>query len=375
MRNEPFRLFFPLGALLAWAGVMPWLLYGVGASQEYRAVFHSVAQVQGFLTCFAVGFLFTFVPRRTGTAPPRTWELVAAAAGPVLSCAAAFDGRWALSQGLWLAAAGVVIAFAVRRLRVEQAARLPGVFLWVPIALVGGAAGAVLTLVAAMEGPHQAPQLWQLGRGLVLQGMVTGLAVGVGGSMLGAFTRGEPPAEADPLHGGRARLLNGAAALAFLATFLLETQGAPRLALALRGALCGAALAIPARLWRLPSVPGLHRRLLWAAAWLVPAGYLVAAAIPEQRAAVLHIAFIGGFGLLALAVSVHVALSHGGAPEALSRQPLRTWALGLFMGAALGFRLLAGFDAGHSHLWIALAAAAFLSATAAWAALVAPALR
>src|SRR5437667_37528 len=83
-RREPYLLFFPLGALLAWAGVLPWLLFSLGATGlygpmfeaiGYRAAFHPVAQVEGFLTCFAVGFLFTFIPRRTGTAPPAAWEM------------------------------------------------------------------------------------------------------------------------------------------------------------------------------------------------------------------------------------------------------------------------------------------------------------
>src|SRR5437763_8630055 len=86
-RREPYLLLFPLGALLAWAGVLPWLLFSLGATSlylpmfeaiGYRAAFHPVAQVEGFLTCFAVGCLFTFIPPRTGTAPP-AWSQMAVA--------------------------------------------------------------------------------------------------------------------------------------------------------------------------------------------------------------------------------------------------------------------------------------------------------
>jgi hypothetical protein len=69
-RAEPYRILFPLGALLAWAGVLHWLLLATGATDEYRSTFHAIAQIQGLMTCFAVGFLFTFIPRRTG-APAR----------------------------------------------------------------------------------------------------------------------------------------------------------------------------------------------------------------------------------------------------------------------------------------------------------------
>src|SRR5919201_6597971 len=91
-RREPYLLLFPLGALLAWAGVLPWLLFSLRATAlyqpmfeaiGYRAAFHPVAQVEGFLTCFAVGFLFTFIPRRTGTGPPAAWQMIVALAAPL----------------------------------------------------------------------------------------------------------------------------------------------------------------------------------------------------------------------------------------------------------------------------------------------------
>ena len=69
-RREPYKVLFPLGMLLAWAGVLHWFLHGIGVLHDYRPVFHSIAQIQGFMMCFAVGFLFTAIPRRTGTWPP-----------------------------------------------------------------------------------------------------------------------------------------------------------------------------------------------------------------------------------------------------------------------------------------------------------------
>src|SRR5438067_5750236 len=106
-RREPYLLLFPLGALLAWAGVLPWLLFALGATPlyvpmleaiGYRAAFHPIAQVEGFLTCFAVGFLFTFVPRRTGTAPPAAWQMILALAAPVAAVVFAWFEWWLAAQ-------------------------------------------------------------------------------------------------------------------------------------------------------------------------------------------------------------------------------------------------------------------------------------
>jgi uncharacterized protein involved in response to NO len=276
---------------------------------------------------------------------------------------------------LWLAGFAALAAFALRRvLPATSRERVPGVFVWVPIALVAGLAGACSIAAAALLGPAEAPGLWALGRGLVLQGLFTGLVVGVGGTMLPTLTRGEPSPGAGP-RGRVARALQAAAAVLFLASFPLEVWLAPRLGLALRALVAGGVLVWTARLCRLPTAPGLHRRLIWLSAWLLPAGYALAAAVPAQRVAALHVVFIGCFGLMALSVSLHVALSHGGRPERLAGRPAAVWALGALLLLALAFRLLVGFDPSRLERWLGLAAAAFLLGTAAWAALVVPAIR
>lgn len=374
LRRDPWRAFFPLGVLLGWAGVVHWLLYAAGASDRYDAVFHATAQIQGFLTAIALGFLFTFVPRRTETPPPSAPALAAGLAAPVAVTALAWQGHWAIGQVVWAACIGGAAIFVGRRVLTPGAARrLPAVFVWVPVALLAGIAGAALVAVAAALGPHEEPQLWSLGRGWLLQGFVTALVVGVGGTMLPALTRAEPPRLT--AGAGTGRLGQIAAALLFLASFPVEVYALPRLGLALRAVVAGGVLVGGARLWRPPAVPGLHRRLMWIAAWLLPIGYLAAAAWPEQRSTALHVAFIGGFALLALSVALHVALSHGGHPERLAGRPWQVWCTGLLLLAATVFRLLVGIDPMHMRPWLALAAGSFLLATLAWSSLVAPAIR
>ncbi|HZZ85530.1 MAG TPA: NnrS family protein [Anaeromyxobacteraceae bacterium] len=370
LRHDPWRAFFPLGLLLAWAGVSEWLLYAIGATAEYRATFHASAQVQGFMTCMAIGFLYTFVPRRTATTEPTNLQLVATAAAPVAATVAAWEGQLALTQALWGAGILVAAAFVFRRVIGSGGARrVPGVFVWVPAGLLAAATGAALVGIAAILGPHEEPELWRLGRGLLLQGFVTALVVGVGGTMIPTLTRGpnagEPPAGV--LWGRPAQAL---AAALFLASFPLEVYLEPRAGLALRAVVTGAVLVSAARLWRPPSVPGLHRRLIWISAWLLPAGYALAALVPGLLSAALHVVFIGSFALMALSVSLHVALSHGGRQDALVRSPWQVRAMGLLLLTALASRLLVGVDAAHQRPWLGCASGAFLLATAAWASLV-----
>lgn len=374
LRRDPWRAFFPLGVLLGWAGVLHWLLHAAGLSERYDAVFHATAQIQGFLTSIALGFLFTFVPRRTETPPPSAAALAAGMAAPIAVTVLAWQGRWASAQVIWAACIGGAAVFVGRRVLAPGASRrLPAVFVWVPVALLAGIGGAVVVAVAAALGPREEPELWRLGRGWLLQGFVTALVVGVGGTMLPTLTRAEPPRlEAG---GGAGRPSQIAAALLFLASFPVEVYADPRLGLALRAAVAGGVLVGAARLWRPPAAPGLHRRFMWIAAWLLPVGFLAAAAWPEERSTVLHVAFIGSFALLALSVALHVALSHGGQPEQLAGRPWQVWCTGLLLLGAIAFRLLVGFDPGHMRPWLALSAGSFLLATLAWSWLVAPALR
>lgn len=375
LRRDPWRLFFPMAVLLGWAGVLHWLLHAVGATDRYDAVFHATAQIQGFMTGMAFGFLFTFIPRRTGTAPPSPLDLAAGVVGPVGATLAAWEGRWALAQVLWGGGLAVMVVFVGRRLLASGGARrVPEVFVWVPVALLAGLAGAALVAVAAVLGPHEEPQLWQLGRGWLLQGFVTALIVGVGGTMMATLTRGEPgPGNATGAWTGWAGQIG--AAVLFLASFPVEVYVGPRPGFALRAIVAGGVLVAAARLWRPPSVPGLHRRLIWLSGWLLPLGYLAAAIDPALRSAALHVTFIGSFALVALSVSLHVALSHGGRPERLAGSPWGVRAMGVLLLGAVVFRLLVGTDPAHLAPWLGAASGCFLLATIAWFSLVLPSVR
>jgi len=168
--------------------------------------------------------------------------------------------------------------------------------------------------IIAVVGPQEEPQLWQLGRCLLLQGFVTALVVGVGGTKIPTLTRGET-AGTTPLVRSR-RGPQSIAALVFLASFPVEIYVDQRAGFALRALVAGGVLVAVPRLWRPPTIPGLHRRLIWLSAWLLPAGYALAAADPGLRSPALHVVFIGSFTVMALSVSLHVALSHRRAPGA-----------------------------------------------------------
>lgn len=369
LRREPYRLLFPLGALLGWAGVGHWLLFAFGMDVGWHAAFHALTQVQGFMMCFALGFLFTFIPRRTRTDGPALWQLGLAMLLPVAVTACAWARLWAISQLFFVALLALLLGFVLPRvLRPGGGLGVPEGMVWVPISVGVGLVGSLLPAFG-MGWQHA------LGSALLTQGFFTGLVLGVGGMLLPVFLHGQPPKVET---GMQRRLLQGlhlAAAGLFVLSFVLEQWASSRLGHGVRAAVVAATLVGPTALWRPPSQPGLHRWLIWLSAWLVPAGYAVVAIQPLWRMAGLHVVFLGGFALMALAVSVHVVLAHGGRPAQLHGRPWQVGAMGALLGVAVVARGLMALAPTHYMLWMGTAAACFLAATLLWAHLLLPAMK
>jgi uncharacterized protein involved in response to NO len=365
LSREPYRALFPLGAALAGAAVLPFAIGGAAGSS--LALFHSVAQVQGFLTCFLVGFCYTSVPRHTGTAAPAPWQLVAAVLLPVLSVSLAFDGRQTLAQGTWLVLVAVVVEFTARRLvRAGGTATLEPVLVWIPLSLLAGVGGASLIAASSRVELQHGLTAWTIGRGLLVQGFVAGLVIGMAGVLLPRpAPAGSPPAARG--RGGRRRALawHGFLALAFFSSFPLEVLAGVRAGAALRAVVSLAALVQVARIHRPPAIPGLHGWLVWMAAWLVPLGFCLGALAPRWRGAALHVVFVGGFAQIMLAMSAHVVQVLGG-PPARRGGPWASCGMAAFLTIAFAGRILAGIDLAHVPRWLSLAAIAFTGALAAW---------
>lgn len=376
-RREPHRLLFPLGAVLGVVAVLPFACGRGGGGGASLALFHSVAQIQGFLSCFVVGFLLTLVPRHTRTAPAAGWEVSSALALPAVAVLYAWMGDPALASWLWLVLLAIVTAFTVSRLRAHPSTvPLVPVLLWVPYSMAAGAVGALLVAGGPGLPMAHALEAWTVGRGLLVQGFVTGLVLGIGGFLLPQVTRGEPPPEApaDPARRRRSVALHAAAAAVFFGSFPLELLSGPPLGFGLRALVSAGVLLGVARIHRPPVLPGLHRWLIWLAAWLVPIAFLFGALAPRFRGAALHVLFVGGFAQLTLAVSTHVVLWREDRPRVPSWSAAGIRVMAALLAAAFAARIAATVHFGHVADWLEIAAYAFCAAVAAWASVVLPGL-
>ena len=376
LRREPYRLFFPLGLLLGWAGVLHWLLHGAGWLANYRPVFHAIAQVQGFLMCFAAGFLFTAIPRRTETEGPsgRQMGLVALCAVGTTVCA--WFQWFGLSQLCWLILVGTLIGFALGRVRGASAGRKPpNSFVWIPLSLLTGVVGSLLIGAYGILGDEYYG-LHELGRLLLLQAMFLGLVLGAGGMVLPLIAYGRSAGDGSTTPGDRlARGAHLLAALLLAGSFWWEWRGDLQAAFVIRAAILAAVLALGSGLWRRPTVAGWHRRWIWLSAWMLPLGCLIVALFPLQKKAGLHVVFIGGLATMAFGVGMHVTLAHGGHERLVRGRPWQVPFYGALFMTAMVARGLMEFDQERYFVWMMLAAGAFVAATLFWAALALPRLR
>jgi hypothetical protein len=356
LRQEPHRLLFPLGALLAWAGVLPWLFFALGLKKlyapvievlVYRSFLHPLAELEGFLTCLAVGLLFTVIPRRTGTEPPALWQIAVAVLAPIATAVCAALKRWELGQFFWLLLIAVVLEFTLRRTR--GAGRPPG-FLWIPMGLAMGVCGAVLAQLSASR-TDEWFRIHEIGRDLVVQGLFTGIALGIG-RLLRAYEEDEPAPVSRPV----AYALHALGGAAFFASFFIAEK---QVGFGVRAAITLALVGPP----RPPRVPDLARGLAQLSLWFLPFGNAWVAVAPTARRAGLHMIFLGCFATLLLAALTQVGRTvHVG----LATRQLAA-AAGL-IALSLTARILVEMDPMNFHLWMGVSSASFLGATLPWVA-------
>jgi len=366
LRREPFRLLFPLGVLLAWLAIIPWVLFGTGVIRGWLGSYHALTMTQGFLVAISVGFLGTLIPRRTGASPMSSFEL--------LLCVAALASvpLWLLGDQLlgaqvaYLMVLATLAQFAIRRMRVAKRPAPPS-FVFLPIGMVAGGAGAALIGVSTLGGPG-----WTLGTGrsLVEEGLLLCLVMALAPMLTPLICHGAAPPDPEPAAARRARAWHLLAAALLLLSFALQSalpgMTGDRVGLLVRGAVVAAHLLIWAHLLRPPTVPGLHRRLFRVALACVPLGLLAAGARPAYRIPLMHVTFIGGFSLLVFAVSLHVVFLHTGREALAARVSLPVWLVGGLTVAAALARATAEQFASHYVEALAVASSLWLLAALVW---------
>jgi uncharacterized protein involved in response to NO len=361
LRREPFRILFPLGALLAWAAVLPWVLFGSGFIRAWLGTYHALTMTQGFLVAMAFGFLGTMLPRRTGCEPLTTIELCIAIAALVAVPVFLLVTQLALAELAYLTVLVTLIQFALRRLQKKGRPPHPS-FVFMPLGLLGGIVGALL--IAASTFDH--PNLLAPGRALVEEGLMLSLVLAMAPMLTSLITHDRPLPDPSEASYRRQRALHLVAGTILFASFAVQFALWERGGMLLRGAVAAAEVLLASRIYLWPTAPGLHRRLYWLALLFVPLGELAAGARPALRIPLLHLTLVGGFSLLVFAVSFHVTFLHTGREVLARRRPWPVALVGSLVLLATAARACAEHFPNHYFQALALASSLWLVGALLW---------
>jgi uncharacterized protein involved in response to NO len=366
--QDPYRIFFPLGILLGIAGVSIWPLYYWGVSPSYSGRSHAFVQTDCFLYAFIAGFLWTAIPKFTGTtAPSRAIQYFLALL--LVAQLVAFELQYFAAGHLMFIIAHSTFIAVVVRCFIKRRHPPPETFVFVGLGLFAGMIGAIINAGIAMQ--VVAPALDLLGKRLLTEGMVLLLVLGVGGFLgprLLGFAQIPNFQNLEKLSGQvkpprtvvlRREIYATAGFLLLISVIAEYGLKLPNLAW-LRASVATLVILMNIRPWRTPVTRTTLAWCVWTAHWLLIAALWLVVVAPRYRIDFLHVMFIGGFTLLILAVGTRVVLSHGG--HALTEEK-RSWPLriGLVTGIiAMLARIGAPFSPesyfGHlawaAELWI-----------------------
>lgn len=364
---EPYRIFFPLGWLTGLFGVSYWLFISAGWVTGYAPIYHGLIQIELFSSAFAVGFLLTALPKflRTRTASSaEVWSFLIVYF--VLACAN-LSSALIIAQSSFILFILLLVRFAVLRIK-ERKALPPFSFFLVAFGLFEGGLGALLLIAPLSMFPL-------LGQKLLEQGMFLSLSLGIG-SFLGPRLMGVVDTENAMVSlPGRTKsnlplykspsIIVCVIGLLILASFFIETGWDREVGLYLRAVTAFFCLA-RFNVLKIPQSPSITGILVATALWAMPIGILLAAFLPNHEVGMLHITYIGGFGLLILTIGAQVTSSHGGVHRFWQTYKTSFVIIALLTGISVLTRMSATLFPQHYFLLIGIAAFSFDLALVLW---------
>lgn len=322
---EPFRVFFPLAFLASIIGVLLWPLALYGFLDYHPLEAHARWMITGFGGCLIVGFIGTAGPRLLESENWSRFELIwHFAMGLAVLTALAFAKIPATDvlAGFWFL--GVLGSMLARLLFDRNDVPPPGMPLAFIALLVAIVSSFALSLHSVLGFSYPWQQFW---RSLYFQGFLWLPMLGVAPYLIPRFfgkasLHSFPESDSLPQGWLKHWIFSTTTGLLILASFAIEIWISPKGGLIFRAAITfiHLALFVPG-LFSFSKVNALALSLRWAP-WCAAAGWITASFFPHLRIGVLHLMFIGGAGVIMLAVSTRVILGHHDRHDRLA-SPLR----------------------------------------------------
>ncbi len=368
--KEPYRLLFPLGILITHVGLGIWILFYFWPEFAYPGRAHAMIQMQSAMLCFVFGFLLTMLPNALGLPSIGKFQLALFTLGlSALSILGAM-GQLVAGMAVYLVLLVNFLIFALPRLP-RRNRNPPPQFIFIAFALLAGLVGGSLELEGLLG--KTPPHLVLLGRGLLHQGFLLLLILGVGGFLfpkLFAKLEVSPQSLAGLKSGFSTQWPILLAGLGIFLSYFVEACVAKevnselgiRLGYGMRLAI-GVLLLAQLPIWK---ASGLEYYLNFIRIALVSilAGLALPIVFPQYVMAWQHIIFIPGFLLITIAVASRVIAAHGGNVGILSAH--RRWSLTLAILMVMGASSRVSTEIWPGAYLLHLACASFFVLAALW---------
>ncbi|MCO5062348.1 MAG: NnrS family protein [Kiritimatiellae bacterium] len=365
---EPYRLLFPLGTLLALAGVSLWPLFLYKIIPFYPGAPHARTMIEGFSACFILGFLSTALPHMLAAPRFTLAEIVLWCLG-LLSASALHLAMRPIAGDLTFAGTLILflgcVAVRIPRSNDRPPPGLPTVFLGVLCALAGSLLQ-VIDLYTALPAFVQ-----PFSRLLLNQAFLLLPVMGVGAFILPVFVgyprRQSPHLLAARPHGWlRETAYMAMLGLIVIATIAIEAVGYVRIGNLLRGLLLLFFLARHLPVHRRQENPGTIAWLTRLALMALPIGFLLIPIWSNIKLSWLHILYINGLALLILSVASRVIVAHGGFQRLFRAQWSVLWWIFALITLAMLTRVAADWIPTRQYTHYAYAAITWIAGLLIW---------
>jgi uncharacterized protein involved in response to NO len=360
--QEPFRIFFPAGALLGLIGVSLWVLYYMGAGVAYPNIAHARLMIEGMMASFIFGFLGTAGPRLTSASHFSLPEVAILFTLDLFAAGAHTAGAHRFGDICFALCLVLFARILLKRFR-QRKDNPPPNFVLVALGLLSGIIGAALV---AWSEDAQYSIAYQFGSALLNECFVLLPVLGVApffiGRLLDLPSSDLPESRAFRPEWKRQAAFNFLIGIAIVASFFLESSGPSRSA----GSLRVAAIAVYLTLrtpWRGRTFLADYLR---AALLFILTGFIMIAVWPNYRVGNMHAVFITGFNLIVFTVATRVVLGHSGN---LDRLKTRLWffiTMSALLFLAMGSRATADLAPRARIIHLLAAAICWLAAALIW---------
>ncbi|MGI9114967.1 MAG: NnrS family protein [Chthoniobacterales bacterium] len=356
--EEPFRVFFPLGAVLGTIGVSLWPLWYLGWLTTYPSITHARLMIEGFMASYIVGFLGTAGPRITSSFPLAMPEVCALLTLDALAAGLHAGDAHRAGDFVFVALLLSFVFVLGRRFR-RRSDNPPSTFILVALGLASGIAGATLTA------SHEAAlysRAYQFGNALLNHCFVLLPVLGVAPFFIRRLLDASEPSRRKLLP----TALIAAIGLFVIASYALEPLNAPPA--------FGLTRALVVTIYFASAIPWRGRTFLadWFRVALagIVLGLAAIAIFPDMQIGAMHIVFITGFNLLVFTVATRVVLGHSGQSHLFERRLPFFSATATLLILAMISRVAADLAPAARAVHLVGAAGCWLLAAALWSAIV-----